>query len=1044
MHLRTLACCATLVVTFFGASLLAVPPTGFEDSIVAAVGSPTALAFTPDGRLLITTQTGTVRVIENDVLRSGSALNLSSSICTNSERGVLGVAVDPAFSSNHFIYVYYTFNKFGVCEKNTANSPVNRVSRFTLSDASVVDRASELVLIDGIPSPNGNHNGGDVQFGPDGYLYVSAGDGGCDYLANSGCAGQNDASRDQNVLSGKLMRVTRDGAIPPGNPFVGTGTARCNVTGRTTAGLKCQETYAWGFRNPFRFAFDREPGANRLFVNDVGQDTWEEVNQIVAGADYGWNTREGRCANGSTTNCGNAPAGMTDPIYAYGHGSGCASITGGAFVPAGVWPSTYTGAYIFGDYVCGSLFTISKATDGTYVRSSFDTGLGSNSAVAMTFGPFGGTQALYYTTYANGGQVRRIAYTGNRTPIARAAASPTQGALPLAVRFDASASSDPDGDTLTYDWDFGDGSAHATAAVVTHSYVASGQYDAVVKVTDTRGASATASVHVSAGNTPPVPRITSPTTTTQFAVGQTVTLTGSATDAEDGTLPASALTWTVILHHNTHTHPFLPATSGNGITFVAPAPENLAATATSYLEIQLTATDAQGGSTTMTQRFDARPVSLTMATDPAGLSIGVNETTVVAPKTVTSWVGYVLQLSAATQVDNNGQAWIFAGWSDGGAATHNLTSPATGATYTARYVPAARIAPTADAFVRGGIYAGVNYGTRSSLEVKRSASSDNSREGYLTFDLSGATSIGMARLRLYGALADTRNSNVSTAVHGVSNTTWTESGLKWSNRPAAGAAIDTAVIANATPGWHEWDITAYLRAEKAAGRSIVSLLLRNPVSSSPPAIFNAREAAANAPELFIAAETSAAPVDIVLRAGDARTIAGLWTLVADATAAGGSRLSQADAGAPKRTAALAAPQDYVDVPFTAEAGVGYRLWIRGRAARDSYSNDSAFVQFSTSVDDKGQAMARIGSTAAVSYVLESCSGCGVAGWGWEDNGYGTGVLGPLIYFATSGPQTLRIQTREDGLSIDQIVLSPGTYLTSAPGAAKNDNTIVPR
>jgi hypothetical protein len=246
------------------------------------------------------------------------------------------------------------------------------------------------------------------------------------------------------------------------------------------------------------------------------------------------------------------------------------------------------------------------------------------------------------------------------------------------------------------------------------------------------------------------------------------------------------------------------------------------------------------------------------------------------------------------------------------------------------------------------------------------------------------------------------------------------------------------------PSWHEWDVTSYLRGEKAAGRSTVSLLLRNTVTSSPATSFNAREASSNDPELVIAPQTSGTPDDIVLRAGDATTIAGLWRRLADTSAAGGFRLSQPDAGAPKRDAPLASPSSYVDVPFTAEAGQPYHPWIRGRADRDSYANDSAFVQFTNSVDQSGQAIARIGTTGAVTFVLESCNGCGVAGWGWEDNGYGVGVLGPTIYFATSGAQTLRIQTREDGLSIDQIVLSPGTYLSSAPGAARNDMTIVPR
>ena len=121
---------ALLVST--GATVHAAPPAGFEDALIATVAAPTALAFTPDGRLLITTQTGRLRVVQNGTLLAASALNLSTSLCTNSERGLLGVAVDPAFASNRFVYLFYTFNKFGTCEQNTANSPVNRVARFVL------------------------------------------------------------------------------------------------------------------------------------------------------------------------------------------------------------------------------------------------------------------------------------------------------------------------------------------------------------------------------------------------------------------------------------------------------------------------------------------------------------------------------------------------------------------------------------------------------------------------------------------------------------------------------------------------------------------------------------------------------------------------------------------------------------------------------------------------------------------------------------------------------------------------------------------------
>ena len=184
--------------------------------------------------------------------------------------------------------------------------------------------------------------------------------------------------------------------------------------------------------------------------------------------------------------------------------------------------------------------------------------------------------------------------------------------------------------------------------------------------------------------------------------------------------------------------------------------------------------------------------------------------------------------------------------------------------------------------------------------------------------------------------------------------------------------------------------------------------------------------------------------EIVLYASDVTQGAGSWTLQADATAAGGQRVWLPDAGRPKIVTAAASPADYIEFTFTAEAGRAYRLWIRGRAQNDDWSNDSVHVQFSGSVNSEGAPVYRIGTASSAEYNLESCKGCGLAGWGWEDNGWGVNVLGPVIYFATTGPQTIRIQNREDGLSIDQIILSSSRYFTASPGTTKNDTTIVTR
>jgi len=387
-------------------------PPGFSATLLHAVAAPTALAQTPDGRILITQQTGALRVAQGGMLLATPALTLGAAVlCSNSERGLLGVAVDPQFALNRFIYLFYTYRRPspGDCSANTTNSPVNRVSRFVLQADNAVAPGSETVLIDNVPSPNGNHNAGDLQFGKDGFLYVSTGDGGCDY-AGGGCAGSNDAARDEFVLLGKILRIDGNGGIPATNPFQGPGTARCNLTGRTTPGNRCQETFAWGLRNPFRIAMDPNAAATRLFINDVGQDAWEEIDEGQAGADYGWSCREGAHVNAAGSPC--SAVGTTDPLFEYAHGTpiagatGCDSITGGAFVPNGLWPG-FDGSYLFADYGCGVIIKLAQSA-GVWSAEAFVSGLGAGSATSLRFMPYGGGVGLHYTTYADGGQVRVI------------------------------------------------------------------------------------------------------------------------------------------------------------------------------------------------------------------------------------------------------------------------------------------------------------------------------------------------------------------------------------------------------------------------------------------------------------------------------------------------------------------------------------------------------------------------------------------------------------------------------------------------------------
>lgn len=819
---------------------ISAPPANFTDvSVVTGLGAPTDIAFLPNGRMLITTQGGTLYSAT-----TAGTKNVAYSvpaICSDFERGLLGVAVDPSFNSNSYVYLFYTFNKNNSCAANSSSSPVNRVSRFTYNSSSnTLSGGSETVLVDNMPSPNGNHNAGDLGFGKDGFLYISIGDGGCDLSNSSLCAGQNTNARKTNILTGKILRVTRDGGIPAGNPFTGSDSGVCAVNGRTTA-TYCRETYAWGLRNPFRFAFDPNASETKVYVNDVGQGTWEEIDNLVAGADYGWNVREGGCANGSTTNCGAPPSGMTNPIYAYQHGS-CNSITSGAFVPNGIWPSQYNGAYLFSDYTCGLTWQLTGSS-GSFSRTQFASGAG---VISMAFGPSGSTQALYYTTYDGGGLVRKIEYTGqaNRPPVARATADKTAGAAPLTVTFDGSDSTDPDGDTLTYDWNFGDGSTHGTGVSPQHTYTTDATRTVTLTVSDGKGGTDTETLTITVGNTQPSATIVSPASGALFNVGQTITLQGTGTDAEDGTIPDEDMTWNVILHHDTHTHPFVTNETGNNVQFTAPAPEDLAAAANSYLEIQLTVTDSEGLSRTVTRNFQPRKVNLTFNTVPAGLMLTVEERTLTGPTTVTSWAGWQIQVEAPSPQTLSGQTYTFGSWSDSGAAAHTITTPSSTQTYTATFQsngPRTFIA-VADSRVREAA-ASTNYGTSTTLEVD--GGSDSDIDTYLRFTVSGMSGpIGKAELWVYVVNGSADGPAVYTSPSG-----WTETGITWTNRPGRSThpLDDKGRLSNSQ--WVVYNVTPVV-----TGNGTYTFVLAT--GSSDGITARSREYTTNQPKLVITPDTT--------------------------------------------------------------------------------------------------------------------------------------------------------------------------------------------
>jgi glucose/arabinose dehydrogenase len=344
-------------------------PAGFTESQFGSNlnGTPTAMAFAPDGRLFVCVQSGQLRVIKNGALLATPFVSLT--VNSSGERGLLGVTFDPNFSSNHFVYLYYTTNA----------APIhNRISRFT-ANGDVVAAGSEVVLadLDALSSAT-NHNGGGLHFGPDGKLYLGVGEN-----ANSANA------QTLNNRLGKILRYNPDGSIPTDNPFfnVATGANRA--------------IWALGLRNPFTFAF--QPGTGRLFINDVGQSTWEEINDGIAGSNYGWPNCEGVCTP--------ANANFRDPLFQYGHGSGntvgCA-IVGAAFYnpPVNQFPSSFLGKYFFAD-LCNNWIRLFDPATGT--ASGFATGL--STPVDLQIGPDG---CLYYLQQGNSGQVWRVAATAGQ------------------------------------------------------------------------------------------------------------------------------------------------------------------------------------------------------------------------------------------------------------------------------------------------------------------------------------------------------------------------------------------------------------------------------------------------------------------------------------------------------------------------------------------------------------------------------------------------------------------------------------------------------
>ncbi|SMD19185.1 PQQ-dependent sugar dehydrogenase [Kibdelosporangium aridum] len=704
-------------------------PAGFTDTaVISGLSAPTQAAFAPDGRVFIAEKSGIIKVYDGlgDTTPTVFA-DLRPQVHDFWDRGLLGLALDPQFPATPHVYVLYTYDYLGwgdVCPDppgatNQGCLVQGRLSRLIANGNTA--SAEQVVLTDWCQQYP-SHSIGSLAFGPDGALYVSGGDGASFNFADwgqvgnpctdpPGAAGTNlspptaegGALRSQSVRRASTQPRTLDGTVIRINPSTGAGMPGNPFASSTDANAR--RVIAYGLRNPFRMGI--RPGTNELWVGDVGWGTWEEVNRISNIGDgvaenFGWpcyegNARQSGYDNANLNSCENLyGTGQNAPHLAYNHsnnvvsGDGCptgSSAVGGiAFENNSNYPAEYRGALFFADASRGCIWAMRRNASGTPDPSMITPFVtGANVPVHVLSGPGGD---IFYVTL-NGGQLRRVSYpTGNRPPTAVATANPTSGALPLNVQFNGSGSSDPDAQTLAYAWDLdGDGAFDDSTAVnPTWTYTTDGIVSVKLRVTDPGGLSDTATVVVTAGNPvnpDPVPVIDSPDSSLRWKVGDPITFSGHAMDAQDGSLPASALSWQLILQHcpsNCHSHTvqsFLGA--GNG-SFSAPDHEY-----PSYLELVLTARDSSGRTGTTSVRLDPRTVQLTFASNPSGRTLTHFSQSATAPFTRTVIVGSANSISAPSPQGSGLVRYCFRSWSDGGAQSHTIVAPASPTTYTANF-----------------------------------------------------------------------------------------------------------------------------------------------------------------------------------------------------------------------------------------------------------------------------------------------------------------------------------------------------------------------
>lgn len=620
-------------------------PPGFTQTLVAGgLKNPIEVTFDPGGEMWIATQPGGIYRMHGGSLQTVATLPVDFV----SELGLMGLTFDPNYAGNGYIYVsYVTTNAF------------SRLSRFTVVNGTA-KMSSEKVLIEGDQKQTNFGPGEAVRIGPDGKLWWSVGSN--PYPWGNGQALTN--------IYGKIIRLNLDGTVPADNPFV-------NVPGAAPG------VYAWGLRNPWRSTFLPN---GKMMVGNTGENTWEMLETIQPGANYGWPFYEGDCGS-----CGYA-----NPAYAYGHLPTDGAVSAIAAYTGNTFPDAYSHVVFFGDFNRHDIEAVTF--DPSYQTETSDTVFASNEGTVadLTEGPDGN---LYFAGVFEG-KVWKIAATGPFPPTAAASASPTGGSAPLNVQFSSAGSADAYGRPLTYSWDFGDGSPANRSANPTHTYTTNGTYTATLTVTSGT-ASARATAKVVAGRQPPAASVTAPAANATYSAGDTISFGGTATDAVDGNLPASAYTWQVDFHRNGVTHPtylrevarpFFGPTSGvTRGSFTIPT--DVSQVPDSFYRITLTVVNSAGVNTVVTRDIHPRLTSWTANSNRGGAGFFVDGVWETASTTVQDVVGVKHVLMGGPEQTIGSQTIRFNGWTDGSGLKDRFTSTTSAATYTANYESTSQTMP---------------------------------------------------------------------------------------------------------------------------------------------------------------------------------------------------------------------------------------------------------------------------------------------------------------------------------------------------------------